>query len=70
MEEAEALKVPEEITARAQKLKKYAELRLKFTELYYKTIDEDTDKYKAQIQEYGKQIGQLLEEINAENKSN
>ncbi|MFL5762551.1 MAG: rhomboid family intramembrane serine protease [Bacteroidia bacterium] len=68
MDEAKALKLPVEISASADKLKKYAELRLKFTELYYKTINENTNKYATELEQYNKEIEELLKDINAENK--
>ena len=57
------LDLPLPIRARNSKLKEYCELRVKSYELIYKAIDEDTDKYQYQIDEYNQKIELIIKEL-------
>jgi rhomboid protease GluP len=57
------LELPLPIRARNRKLKEYCELRIKNYELIYKTIDEDTNKYEQEINEYNQQIEKIISEL-------
>ncbi|SDD27721.1 rhomboid protease GluP [Mucilaginibacter pineti] len=59
----EKLKIPKPLLAQTGKLKEYCNLRLKCYQLIYKAIDEDTDKYKEQIETYNKQIQSIIDEL-------
>jgi rhomboid protease GluP len=69
MKEAAALQVPEEASKKAADLVHYSELRLQFDELSYKAISEGTDKYDPEIENCGKQIGDIISKLNAESKN-
>lgn len=55
------LDLPLPIRIRNNKLKEYCELRIK---LIYKAIDEDTDKYENEINEYNQRIEAIITELN------
>lgn len=57
------LDLPLPIRARNSKLKEYCELRIKSYELIYKAIDEDTDKYENEINEYNQKIELIITEL-------
>ncbi len=57
------LELPLQIRVRNSKLKEYCELRIKSYELIYKAIDEDTDKYQIEIDEYNKKIETIISEL-------
>lgn len=60
------LELPAEIRTRNKILKNYCELRIKSYELIYKAIDEDSEQYKTQIEDYDKQIMEAIKKLNAE----
>ena len=60
LHEVEKYKLPEEIHERNKKLIKYCELRVKSYELLYKAINEDSEEYKAEIENYNKEIESVL----------
>lgn len=57
------LDLPLPIRARNTKLKEYCELRIKSYELIYKAIEEDTDKYQNEINEYNQKIETIISEL-------
>lgn len=59
----EHLDLPLEIKTRNSLLKQYCELRIKSYELLYKAVDEDSDQYNAQMEDYNKQIEAKIKEI-------
>lgn len=61
--EVDKLNLPDEIHERNGKIKTYCELRIKSFELLYKSISENTDKYKIEIQNYDRQIQSLMDEL-------
>lgn len=54
------LDLPLEIRERNLKLREYCELRIKSYELIYKTVDEDTDMYENEINEYNQKIEAVI----------
>jgi rhomboid protease GluP len=63
LNEVEKYKLPEAIHERNKKLLKYCELRVKSYELLYKAIDEDSEAYKEEIQNYNSQIEAVLNSL-------
>ena len=63
IESFKELDLPLPIRARNSKLKEYCELRVKSYELIYKAIDEDTDKYENEINEYNQKIELIITEL-------
>jgi rhomboid protease GluP len=61
--ELDKMRLPKEIHERNFKIKEYCELRIKVYHLLYKTISEDTDKYKSEIKSYDDQIQSIINEI-------
>ena len=59
----EDLNLPVEIRIKNKLLKEYCELRIKSYELLYKTISQDTDQYRTQIEDYNKQIESKINEL-------
>jgi rhomboid protease GluP len=57
------LDLPLPIREKNTKLKEYCELRIKSYELIYKAIDEDTDKYQNEINEYNQKIETIISEL-------
>ncbi|HYG38517.1 MAG TPA: rhomboid family intramembrane serine protease [Cytophagales bacterium] len=57
------LDLPLEIRTKNRLLIEYCELRIKSYQLLYKAIDEDTDQYKGQIEDYNKQIETKINEL-------
>lgn len=60
LNEVEKYKLPEAIHRRNKTLIKYCELRVKSYELLYKAINEDSEEYKEEIEDYNKQIEAIL----------
>jgi rhomboid protease GluP len=54
--EADQLNLPDELHFRNRTLIEYCELRIRSYEVLYKAIEEDTDKYEIEIQDYNRQI--------------
>ena len=59
------LNLPLEIRIKNRLLIEYCELRIKSYQLLYRAIDEETDKYKGQIEDYNKQIETKISELGA-----
>ncbi|MCG9879407.1 MAG: rhomboid family intramembrane serine protease [Bacteroidia bacterium] len=57
------LDLPLPIREKNAKLKEYCELRIKSYELIYKAINEDTDKYENEINEYNQKIETIISEL-------
>lgn len=57
------LNLPLLIRARNTKLKEYCELRIKSYELIYKAIEEDTDKYEKEMNDYNQKIEAIITEL-------
>jgi rhomboid protease GluP len=63
IEEVEKLQLPEGVHTQADKLKQYCKLRIKSYELLYKTVNEDSNQYQGQIEDYNKQIQGVIDEL-------
>jgi rhomboid protease GluP len=63
IDEVDQLNLPDEIHQRNAKIKLYCELRIKSYHLLYKTVSENTDKYKIEIQNYDNQIQTIVNEL-------
>jgi rhomboid protease GluP len=63
LESFKSMDLPLEIRTRNRLLKEYCELRIKCYELVYQAVLEDTDQYKDQIDNYGRQIEAKVKEI-------
>jgi rhomboid protease GluP len=61
--EADKLSIPEVLHAKNKKLIQYCDLRIKCYELIYKTIAENTENYKSEIENYEKQIEAIVTEL-------
>jgi rhomboid protease GluP len=57
------LDLPLHIRTRNNKLKEYCELRVKSFELIYKAINEDTDEYENEINDYNLKIEAIITEL-------
>lgn len=57
------LDLPPPIRARNSRLKEYCELRIKSYETIYKAIEEGTDKYENEINDYNSQIEAIIIEL-------
>lgn len=57
------LDLPLSIRTRNRQLEEYCELRIKSYELIYRAIEEDTDKYENEINEYNQKIEKLITEL-------
>lgn len=57
------LDLPLQVRVRNRKLKEYCELRIRSYELIYKAIEEDTDIYENEINEYNKKIETIIAEL-------
>jgi rhomboid protease GluP len=66
LNEVEQYKLPEAIHERNKKLLKYCELRVKSYELLYKAIEEDSDQYKDEIENYNREIEATLTSLNSQ----
>jgi rhomboid protease GluP len=63
--ELDKLNLPDDIHQRNKKLLEYCNIRLKSYELIYKAIDQDTDQYQEQIENYTKEIEKVVSDLNA-----
>lgn len=63
LESCKVMDLPKEIKFKIRLMKEYCELRIKSYELLYKSISEETDKYKSEIEDYDKQINSKIKEI-------
>jgi rhomboid protease GluP len=61
--EADKLSIPEVLHAKNKKLIQYCDLRIKCYELLYKAIAENTENYKSEIENYNKQIEDIVREL-------
>jgi len=61
--EADKLSIPEVLHAKNKKLIQYCDLRIKCYELIYKAIAENTENYKPEIENYDKQIEDIVREL-------
>ncbi len=66
--ELDQLNLPEQLHIRNKKLIQYCDLRLKSYEIIYKAIDEDTDEYRLQIDDYTIQIENIINELTVNDK--
>jgi len=66
LESFDELDLPEHIIFRNSKLKEYCELRIKAYETIYKAIEEDTDQYENEINEYNQKIEAIIGELTGE----
>ncbi len=57
------LDLPDEIIIRNKKLREYCELRIKSYEVIYKAIDEDTDRYREEIDDYIRKIETIISDL-------
>ena len=64
--EAEKLSIPEALHAKNKKLIKYCDLRIKCYELIYKSIAENTENYKHEIENYDMQIEAIVKELSVQ----
>jgi rhomboid protease GluP len=60
------LDLPLEIRTRNRLMREYCEIRIKSYELHIKAIVEDTYRYNTQIEEYNKQLEELINQIGGE----
>ncbi len=63
LNEVEALHLSELLHEQNQKLIHYCNLRIKSYELIYKSVDEDTDKYKKDLEIYEVQIQEIIKSL-------
>jgi len=63
LKELEKLDIPEPLHERNKKLLKYCNLRIKSYELIYKTIAEDTQKYRIEMEDYNRKIENIIIEL-------
>lgn len=61
--EADKLNLPEELHIKNKKLIEYCQLRIASYQLLYKAIEEDTDKYQNDIQDYNNKIESMIKEL-------
>ena len=61
--EADKLNLPEELHTKNKKLIEYCQLRIESYQLLYKAIEEDTDKYQNDIQDYNTKIESMIKEL-------
>lgn len=61
--EADKLNLPEQLHLKNKKLIEYCQLRIESYQLLYKAIEEDTDKYQNDIQEYNNKIESIIKEL-------
>jgi rhomboid protease GluP len=64
--EADKLRIPDALHMKNKKLIKYCDLRIKCYELIYKAIAENTENYKPQIENYDRQIEELVKELSVQ----
>lgn len=63
IKEMDLLNIPDELHVRNKKLTTYCKLRIKSCELISRAVDEDTDKYKEQIDDNDKLIEAIITEL-------
>jgi rhomboid protease GluP len=63
LESLNELDLPQEIRTRNKLLTEYCELRIKSYEMIYRTISENTDKYKSEISFYNREIEEKIKQI-------
>jgi rhomboid protease GluP len=63
LNEVDLLNLPNAFHEKNKKLLHYCELRVNSCNLIYKAIEEDTENYKAQIEEINKQIEAIINEL-------
>jgi rhomboid protease GluP len=61
--EADKLNLPDELHLRNKRLLEYCQLRIESYQLLYKAIEEDTDKYQNDIQDYNNRIESIIKEL-------
>jgi rhomboid protease GluP len=59
----EKLNLPDAYHERNKKLLHYCDLRIKYYNLIYKAVDEDTDRYQDSIDVYGKEIEAMIKDL-------
>lgn len=59
----DAYRLDDEFKNKRQLLSKYAELRVRQTELIYKSINEETDKYNGEIDEVSDKIDKIIDQL-------
>lgn len=64
--EVEKLNLPSKIHDKNKKLLQYCDLRVKTCDLYCKSIEENTDAYRVQIEDINKQIEKVIKELKGE----
>ncbi len=57
------LDLPWSVRVRNKKLIKYCELRIKSYRLLYKAVEEDTDKYKDELNQYNRELEAIIREL-------
>jgi rhomboid protease GluP len=67
MKEVQKLKLPQQIQDRNIKLLEYCQLRIKGLELTYKAIEQESPMYQTQIENYNKQIENIITELTGNN---
>ena len=67
LQEAQKLKLPQQIRDRNARLLEYCELRIKSLELTYKAIEQESPTYQIQIDNYNKQIENIIVELTNNN---
>ncbi len=63
IESCKYLNLPLSIRERNNKLKEYCELRIKVYELIYKAIEENTEQYQSEIDEYNQKVEAVIAEL-------
>jgi rhomboid protease GluP len=61
--EADKLSIPDELHQRNRKLIEYCDLRLKSYRLIYKAIEENSDAYNTEIENYNSKIENIIKEL-------
>jgi rhomboid protease GluP len=69
LNELDKLNLPSDLHNKNKQLINYCDLRIKCYTLLYKTLDEDTDKYKDSIDVYTKQIELVITELGGEQQT-
>jgi rhomboid protease GluP len=63
LNDVDKLNLPDVLHQRDEMLRQYCDLRIKSYELLYKDLEENTDLYKTQIEQYNKQIYSIMESL-------
>lgn len=63
LERLDKLDVPEQLKTRDKKLKQYLDLRIKSFAIMYKAVDENTDKYAADMNYYNREIQVIIDSM-------